>query len=35
MTPKAGSASAQLAQSLNQLIGKQEASTGTSTSGSQ
>ena len=34
MTPKAGTASAQLAQALNQLTGKQEASMGTSTSGS-
>jgi lipid-binding SYLF domain-containing protein len=34
VTPKAGTASAQLAQSLKQLTGKQEASMGTSTSGS-
>jgi len=34
MTPKAGTASAQLAQALNDLIGKQDASLGTSSSGS-
>jgi len=33
MTPKAGTASAQLAQALNQLTGKQEATMGSSSSG--